>query len=65
MPRKEYDPLARIPSPEVLRERLAETLALADKLRILLEVAERLQSPTAGDGSAVLEATKAKGGRDA
>jgi len=43
MPRKEYDPLDRIPSPEAVRERLSQTLALAEKLRILLELAERLR----------------------
>jgi hypothetical protein len=43
MPRKNYDPLAAIPSPEVVRERLSQTLELAEKFRILLEVAERLR----------------------
>jgi hypothetical protein len=44
LPRKQqYDPLARIPSPEAIRERLSQTLALAEKWRILLEVAERLR----------------------
>jgi hypothetical protein len=43
MPRKEYDPLALIPSPEAIRQRLSQTLVLAEKLRILLEVAERLR----------------------
>ena len=42
-PRKLYDPLAAIPSPEAVRERLSQTLVLAEKFRILLEVAERLQ----------------------
>ena len=43
MPRKEYDPLAMLPSPEAIRERLTRTLALAKRLRILLDVAERLR----------------------
>ena len=45
MSRKPYDPLAVIPSPEAIRQRLTETLVLAERLRILLELAERLQSP--------------------
>ena len=43
MPHKSYDPLAVIPSPEAVRERLSQTLVLAEKFRILLEVAERLR----------------------
>jgi hypothetical protein len=43
MPRKPYDPLAAIPSPQAIRERLAQTLALAEKLRVLLELSERLR----------------------
>jgi hypothetical protein len=50
MPRKEYDPISRIPSPEAVRGRLSQTLALARKLRILLKVAERLRlADTAAD----------------
>jgi hypothetical protein len=51
MPRHRFDPLAFIPSPEVIREQLAETLTRAERLRILLELAERLQLPltTAAD----------------
>lgn len=45
MPRKPYDPLAVIPSPEAIRERLTETLTLADRLLILLDLAERLRLP--------------------
>lgn len=45
MPRKSYDPLAVIPSPEAIRARLTETLTLAERLRILLELAERLRLP--------------------
>jgi hypothetical protein len=64
LPRKEYDPIARIPSPEVLRERLSQTLTLAEKLRILLEVSERLRLPvTTGDHLLVADAGPPKGGR--
>lgn len=45
MSRKEYDPLAMIPSPAAIRQRLAETERLAGKLKILLDVAERLHLP--------------------
>ena len=47
MPQKPYDPLAVIPSPEALRARLSETLTLAERLRILLDVSERLCLPAA------------------
>lgn len=45
MPRKPYDPLAVIPSPEAIRARLTETLTLAERLRVLLDLAERLRLP--------------------
>lgn len=45
MARRSYDPLACIPSPEVVREQLAETLTLAERLRLLLDLAERLRRP--------------------
>lgn len=45
MPRKPYDPLAVIPSPEAIRERLVETLTLAQRLRLLLDLSERLRLP--------------------
>ena len=45
MPRKAYDPLAVIPSPDAIRERLVETLTLAQRLRMLLDLAERLDLP--------------------
>ncbi|HEU5119252.1 MAG TPA: hypothetical protein VFT74_21860 [Isosphaeraceae bacterium] len=45
MPRKPFDPLTCIPSPEVVREKLAETLCLAERLRILLDLTERLRLP--------------------
>jgi hypothetical protein len=58
LPRKPYDPLARIPSPEALRERLSQTLALAEKLRILLELAERLHQPVTTADHAATPGTK-------
>ncbi|HVK19217.1 MAG TPA: hypothetical protein VM533_19950 [Fimbriiglobus sp.] len=39
-----YDPLSQIPSPQVVREQLAETQALAARLAILLDLAERLHA---------------------
>lgn len=45
MARRPYDPLAWIPSPEVVREKLIETETLAQRLRILLNLAERLHLP--------------------
>lgn len=44
MPKKDYDPLAWVPSPDTIRERLKKTLILAERLRILLEFAERIQA---------------------
>jgi hypothetical protein len=47
---KPYDPLAIIPSPEILRVKLRDTLALADRLRLLLDLSEQLHLPlTTGD----------------
>jgi hypothetical protein len=61
--RKQYDPLAAIPSPGAIRERLAETLTLAERLRILLDLAERLKLPaTTADQLAVPDTAKAEGG---
>lgn len=60
MPHKQpYNPLDLIPSPGAIQKRLAETERLAERLRILLEVAERLRRVTAADPTT----TKAKGGR--
>lgn len=59
--RKKYDPLHFIPSVEVVREKLEETLELADRLKILLEVAERIR-PHDAKPSAV---TSAEGTRAA
>ncbi|MCE9568159.1 MAG: hypothetical protein K8U57_39655 [Planctomycetes bacterium] len=50
MARKAFDPLQFVPSPEAIREQLTETETLAQRLRILLDVAERLRLPlTTGD----------------
>ncbi|MDY3557590.1 hypothetical protein R5W23_000117 [Gemmata sp. JC673] len=45
MARKPYDPLAAIPSPEAIRERLTETVTLAERLRILVDLGGRLHLP--------------------
>ena len=45
MPRKASDPLAVIPSPEAIRQRLTETLTLAERLRILLDLSESDTAP--------------------
>jgi hypothetical protein len=65
MPRKPYDPLACIPSPDAIRARLTETLTLAERLRVLLDLAERLRLPvtTAADQLPDHHNTQAKGGR--
>lgn len=39
-----YDPLAIVPSPHVIRERLGETTSLARRLRILLRLSERIHA---------------------
>lgn len=62
MPRKAYDPLAVIPSPEAIRARLIETLTLAERLRILLDLAERLRLPLMA-ASKLPDPWEAKGGR--
>jgi hypothetical protein len=43
--RRLYDPLDVIPEPAVIRRHLAETETLAERLRILLDLAERLRLP--------------------
>lgn len=45
MARRSYDPLDCIPSADVLRAKLREAETFAERLRILLAVAERLQLP--------------------
>ena len=42
MANRTYDPLSHIPSPDVLREHLAQTEKLAGRLRILLDVSEQI-----------------------
>jgi hypothetical protein len=37
-----FDPLAFVPRPETVRTEIAKTLSLAERLRILLELAERM-----------------------
>jgi hypothetical protein len=44
---RSYDPLAMIPPPAAIRGRLVETEQLAARLRVLLDVSERLHPPTA------------------
>lgn len=43
MPKREYDPLSVIPTPAVLRQRLADTLEQARRLKILLRTAEQIE----------------------
>jgi hypothetical protein len=59
MQRKPFDPLARIPSPEAIRSRLIESVTLTERLRILLDLAERLHLPLVP--ATELPATQAKG----
>lgn len=44
MIQKQVDPLTYIPAPDVIRARLQETEAVADRLCILLDVAERIEA---------------------
>lgn len=44
MSKATLDPLARIPTPDAIRFRLQETERLAEKLRILLDLSERLHA---------------------
>jgi hypothetical protein len=45
MARRSYDPLAFVPSPDVIREKLREALTRAERLRLLLDLSERLRLP--------------------
>lgn len=65
MPRRPYDPLAMIPRPEAIRQRLTQTLTLAERLRVLLDLSEKLNLPlTTGDTlTAPTGDTRAEGGR--
>lgn len=42
---KHFDPLQWVPAPEIIRDELVAAETLAARLRILLELAERLQLP--------------------
>jgi hypothetical protein len=44
MPRKCFDPLTFIPSPEAIQRHLEETESLAVRLRILLQVAQDIRT---------------------
>lgn len=65
MPRTEYDPLAMIPSPDAIRKRLEQTERLADRLRILLDVADRIRLPLVSASELPPHDSRAKGGVDA
>jgi hypothetical protein len=52
--KKDYDPLAVIPSPDAIRNRLAATLTLAERLKILLETSERIMRATAHESDCAL-----------
>jgi hypothetical protein len=68
MPKEKFDPLAFIPSPHILREKLTEAVELADRLRILLDVSERVHADPPGplpDEAAVTPAKAGKGCDDA
>ncbi len=45
MARRSFDPLVLIPPAHVIREKLRETELLAARLRIMLDLAERLELP--------------------
>ena len=43
MPKRDYDPLALIPSADTLRKKLAEVQERARRLRVLLRTAEEIE----------------------
>ena len=43
MARQPYDPLTFVPAPDVIQKKLRETLTLAERLRLLRELSERLR----------------------
>jgi hypothetical protein len=45
MSHKQFDPLSLIPSSESIKRKLHETERLARRLRILLETAEKIETP--------------------
>jgi hypothetical protein len=62
MARRKFDPLTFIPSPDVLRRELAEYEDTARRLRILLEVSEKIHSaagPAADDPKGARKAVSA------
>ena len=50
-PKREYDPLSVIPSASIVRRRLDTLLKQAQRLRILLRTAERLEQTVEQDGN--------------
>ena len=44
MARRTYDPLGCIPAPDAVRDKLTETLTLAERLRILLALSEQIHA---------------------
>jgi hypothetical protein len=61
MVRRLYDPLVCISSPDAIRPRLQETLTLAERLWLLLEMSERLQT---AEGALALTADNRQGGEN-
>ena len=57
MARRDFDPLTFIPPAAVLRRRLLETETLAERFRVLLSVAERIErtGPTPGNAPAAAD----------
>lgn len=63
---RRYDPLHFVPSPDAVRVKLAEALSLADRLRLLLDLAERMQlltNPPAGTTPPIIAAPRPEAGR--
>ena len=58
MSRKTFDPLACIPTPDAVRQKLKETLSLAERLRILLDLSERLQQSSIAEVTAEMAARR-------
>jgi hypothetical protein len=48
MSHREYDPLAAIPRPEVVREKLNDVERIAQRLRTLLRVSEEIHEDKEG-----------------
>jgi hypothetical protein len=61
--KKPFDPLAMLPSADAIRQRLNETLTLAERLRILLKTVEQLRLPAnTVDDRSVTPNTPSEGG---